>query len=102
MKQIKLNNKFLLVDGHVAKGNIKHQDEIYYYFCTLRQYGDRVLSPFFEDLAKIKGVYLYENPHPRRYIMATTDKGIVDTTEKLYLEAEEKTYRNPFIFKLDD
>lgn len=47
-----------------------------------------------------KGIYLYENPHPRRYIMAMTDKGIVDTTEKLYLEAEEKTFYNPLIFKI--
>lgn len=54
------------------------------------------LSSLFDS----KGIYLYENPHPRRYIMAMTDKGIIDTTDKLYLEAEEKTFYNPFIFKL--
>lgn len=52
------------------------------------------------SLLKSKGIHLFENPHPRRYIMAMTDKGIVDTTEKLYLESEQKTFYNPYIFKL--
>lgn len=52
------------------------------------------------SLLKSKGIHLFKNPHPRRYIMAMTDKGIVDTTEKLYLEAEQKTFYNPYIFKL--
>ena len=52
------------------------------------------------SLLKSKGVHLFKNPQTRRYIMAMTDKGIVDTTEKLYLEAEQKTFYNPYIFKL--
>lgn len=66
---------------------------------VIRDYYNRSVDSLY-SLFDSKDLYLFENPHPRRYVMAMTDKGIIDTTEKLYLEAEEKTFYNPYIFKL--
>ena len=44
-------------------------------------------------LLKSKGIHLFENPYP--------DAGLIPSYEqKLYREAEEKTFYNPYIFKL--
>lgn len=116
MKKIKLNNEFLLVDGHVAKGGIKHEDKIYYYFCDAKNiteeqaseivYKRKWVDEFYLSykgtlnyILKSKGIHLYDNPYTNSTDLNSSFFSM-QTDFKKEKEAEEKTFYNPFIFKL--
>lgn len=116
MKQIKITTdkgEFLLVDGDVAKGGIKHEDKIYYYFCDAKniteEQASEIVDYFTEyskryqdyerlefayltaieslhSLLKSKGIHLFRNPNNSDYF---TNRS-----------TEQKAFYNPFIFKL--
>src|SRR5690606_4848510 len=109
------------VDGHVAKGGIKHEDKIYYYFCDAKniteEQASKIVDYFTEyskryqdyerlecayltaieslhSLLKSKGIHLYDNPYTNSTDLNSSFFSM-QTDFKKEKEAEEKTYRNP-------
>lgn len=72
---------------------LKNLYSSYNYGVTTNSFVYKTAIESLHSLLKSKGIHLYENPYP--------DAGLIPSYEqKLYREAEQKTFYNPYIFKL--
>ena len=72
------------------------------YRTTSMSYFDEQITALesFISMIESKGYYWLENPikHPKDYEVFPDSLSMYAEQEKLHLEAEEKTFRNPLIF----
>lgn len=105
-------SKIELINGLVSITE-KQAAEIVDYFTTDEDFGkedvfrdyldktfyDTALESF-HSLIKSEGIHLYENPETHPSALEPESRSHYDSIEKEWSEAEEKTYRNPYLFKL--